>query len=57
MDPIESISIDGDLTFRIMEEAQARGHRLFYYTPDRLAYDEGRLTARGWPVEMRQGEG
>ena len=37
MDPIERINISADSTFRIMEEAQARGHRLFYYTPDRLA--------------------
>ena len=41
MDPIERINIDADSTFRIMEEAQARGHRLFYYTPDRLASTRG----------------
>ncbi len=57
MDPIQSINIDGDSTFRIMEEAQARGHRLFYYTPDRLAFDEGRVTARGWPIEVRRVKG
>ena len=54
MDPIERISIAADSTFRIMEEAQARGHRLFYYTPDRLALDDGRVTARGCPVEVRR---
>ena len=57
MDPIERISIAADSTFRIMEEAQARGHRLFYYTPDRLALDDGRVTARGWPVEVRREAG
>jgi glutathione synthase len=57
MDPIDRININADSTFRIMEEAQARGHRLFYYTPDRLALDEGRVTARGWPVEVRRVEG
>ena len=57
MDPIERIDIAADSTFRIMEEAQARGHRLFYYTPDRLALDEGRVTARGWPVEVRRVKG
>jgi glutathione synthase len=57
MDPIERINITADSTFRIMEEAQARGHRLFYYTPDRLALDEGRVTARGWPVEVRREKG
>ncbi len=57
MDPIERINIAADSTFRIMEEAQARGHRLFYYTPDRLALDDGRVTARGWPVEVRRQRG
>jgi glutathione synthase len=57
MDPIERISIAADSTFRIMEEAQARGHALFYYTPDRLALDDGRVTARGWPVEVRREAG
>ena len=57
MDPIERINIAANSTFRIMEEAQARGHRLFYYTPDRLALDEGRVTARGWPVEVRRVKG
>lgn len=57
MDPIDRINIAADSTFRIMEEAQARGHELFYYTPDRLALDEGRVTARGWPVEVRREAG
>jgi glutathione synthase len=57
MDPIQSIDIAADSTFRIMEEAQARGHRLSYYTPDRLAFDEGRLVARGWEVEVRRVRG
>jgi len=57
MDPIGPINIDADSTFRIMEEAQARGHTLFYYTPDKLAYQEGRVTARGWPVTVRRVHG
>ena len=57
MDPIDRINIAADSTFRIMEEAQVRGHRLFYYTPDRLALDDGRVTARGWPVEVRRVKG
>ena len=57
MDPIQNINIAADSTFRIMEEAQARGHRLFYYTPDQLSLDEGRVTARGWPVEVRRVKG
>ncbi|HBN30928.1 MAG TPA: glutathione synthase, partial [Rhodobacteraceae bacterium] len=33
MDPIDAININADSSFRIAEEAQARGHSLFYYTP------------------------
>ncbi|MDE3029239.1 MAG: glutathione synthase, partial [Paracoccaceae bacterium] len=57
MDPIGSVNIDGDSTFRIAEEAQKRGHSLFYYSPDRLAFREGRITARGWPIEVRRVKG
>jgi glutathione synthase len=57
MDPIGAVNIDGDSTFRIALEAQARGHTLFYYTPDRLAFDEGRVVARGWPIEVRREKG
>ncbi|MBT4568609.1 MAG: glutathione synthase [Marinovum sp.] len=54
MDPIGPIDIAADSTFRLAEEAQARGHELFYYTPDQLAYQEGRLTARGWPLKVQR---
>jgi glutathione synthase len=37
MDPIERINIRGDSTFALLLEAQKRGHRLSYYTPDKLA--------------------
>ena len=57
MDPIGSVNRDGDSTFRIALEAQARGHTLFFYTPDKLAFDEGRVTARGWPIELRREKG
>ncbi|MEY3306135.1 MAG: hypothetical protein RLZZ413_173 [Pseudomonadota bacterium] len=57
MDPIGSVNIDGDSTFRIALEAQARGHTLFFYTPDKLAFDEGRVTARGFPIELRREKG
>ncbi len=57
MDPIERIDIDADSTFRIAEEAQERGHELFYFTPDRLAYQQGRVTARGWPLRLRRERG
>ena len=54
MDPIGPIDINADSTFRLAEEAQARGHELFYYTPDKLAYDQGRITARGWPLRVQR---
>ncbi|HKL45719.1 MAG TPA: glutathione synthase [Roseovarius sp.] len=57
MDPIAPVDIDADSTFRIAEEAQARGHELFYYMPDALAYVEGRVTARGCPLEVRRIKG
>lgn len=57
MDPIEAVNINADSTFRIAEEAQARGHELFYYTPDRLMFREGRVLARGWPFSVQRVEG
>ena len=54
MDPIDAIDITADSSFRIAEEAQARGHELFYYTPDKLAFQSGRVTARGWPLKVRR---
>ena len=57
MDPIGPIDINADSTFRIAEEAQARGHSLFYYTPDKIAYDQGRVTARGWPLTVQRVKG
>jgi glutathione synthase len=54
MDPIGSVNIDADSTFRIAVEAQARGHSLFFYTPDKLAFVEGRVVARGFPIELRR---
>ncbi len=57
MDPIGSVNIDADSTFRIGLEAQARGHTLFFYTPDRLAFREGRVVAQGFPVELRRETG
>ena len=54
MDPIGPIDINADSTFRLAEEAQARGAELFYYTPDRLAWQNNRITARGWPLSVRR---
>ncbi len=58
MDPIQTVNINADSTFRIAEEAQARGHELFFYTPDHLAFQEGKVTARGqnFTVQRVQGQ-
>ncbi len=45
MDPIERINIKGDSTFALLLEAEKRGHRLSYYTPDRLALLDGEVFA------------
>ena len=50
MDPIELVDINADSTFRIMEEAQLRGHELYYYNPEQLAFEECQITAHGWPI-------
>ncbi len=54
MDPIEGVDINADSSFRIAIEAQERGHELFYYSPDMLAYDEGCVTARGHRMTLRR---
>ena len=52
MDPIAKISLAGDTSFALMETAQARGHLLFYYTPEQLYYREGRVRARMQPIRV-----
>src|SRR6476469_3759099 len=53
MDPIERINIRGDSTFALLLEAQARAHRLAYYTPDRLALRDGKVSATVQALEVR----
>jgi glutathione synthase len=67
MDPLESINIDGDSTFALMLEAQARGHALWHYEVRNLALREGkrselrrtveRLTATARPVKVQRQHG
>jgi len=69
MDPMEPINIDGDSTFALMLEAQARGHMLWHYEVRHLALREGRrgdghspggarilerLTALARPVQVQR---
>jgi glutathione synthase len=57
MDPIERINIRGDSTFALLLEAQRRGHPLSYYTPDRLALADGKLSAAVGPLAVRDTPG
>jgi glutathione synthase len=57
MDPIERINIRGDSTFALLLEAQARGHQLSYYTPDRLAQRQDRVFATVRPLQVRDTAG
>ena len=39
MDDIFSINIKTDTTFLMLQEAQIRGHEIFYYTPETIFLD------------------
>jgi glutathione synthase len=52
MDPIDTINIDADSTFALALEAQARGHALYHYLPQALTLRNGRVYARGRPLEV-----
>jgi len=57
MDPIQRISIKGDSTFALLLEAQKRGYKLAYYTPDRLALLNGRVFAQIESLSVRDTAG
>ena len=54
MDPMESISIEGDSTFAIMLGAQARGHALYHYAAGDLSWADGRLWTEAHPVSVQR---
>ncbi|MDE2445137.1 MAG: glutathione synthase [Alphaproteobacteria bacterium] len=56
-DPIELFNIEGDSTFAMMLEAQARGHSLFYYHVKTLAYCNSKLSAEGHDVTVQDVKG
>jgi glutathione synthase len=57
MDPIERIRIAGDSTFALLLEAQARGHHILYYTPDRLRFTGSRVEAMAEPLSVKDVQG
>jgi len=54
MDPIENVNINADSTFRIIEEAQNRGHELYYYLPTSLSYQDLKVRARVNPIKVQR---
>jgi glutathione synthase len=57
MDPMESINIDGDSSFALMLEAQARGHKLWHYHVRHLSMKAGEVTAWAHPVTVKRERG
>ncbi|MEM9063386.1 MAG: glutathione synthase [Pseudomonadota bacterium] len=57
MDPIGSVDIHADSTFRLALEAEARGHSLFYYHVEDLRWLNGRVMASGHDLTVRKVEG
>ena len=57
MDHVSGISIAGDSTFAMSLEAQARGYKLFHYTPDKLTMRDGRIYASVEPMILRDVKG
>jgi glutathione synthase len=57
MDPIAQINVRSDSGFALLLEAQRRGHRLLYYTPDKLAMVDGRVFSTVRPLDVRDDEG
>ncbi len=57
MDHISTINMTGDTGFALMLEAQARGHSLYHYTPDRLAMRGEDVFCHLEPVEVRDEKG
>jgi glutathione synthase len=57
MDPIARINIRGDSTFALLLEAQKRGHRLCYYTPDKLSLKGKDVAAPVQPLSVRDQDG
>ncbi|MDE3060464.1 MAG: glutathione synthase [Pseudomonadota bacterium] len=53
MDPIASIKPQTDSTLLLGIEAQRRGYEVYYYTPDKLAYYNGAVTAQAHRITLR----
>ena len=57
MDHISTVHIGGDSTFALGLEAQARGHQLFHWEPNRLQMRDGIVRAQIEEMSLRDKEG
>ena len=57
MDPIGSVDINADSTFRLALEAATRGHELFYYHVEDLVWHQGQVRATGHDLTVRAVQG
>jgi len=57
MDHVGSIDINGDSTFVLALEAQARGYTLYHYGPENLSFDQGRVVAMAEEMTVRREHG
>jgi glutathione synthase len=53
MDPIETMVVARDTSLALMIEAQARGHEVWWFTPNDLFFDVDHVRARARRVEVR----
>lgn len=57
MDPLDGIDINGDSSFALGLEAQARGHTLYHYLPRDLSFEDGDVWASARRMTLRREEG
>ena len=55
MDPMSTVTMDGDSTFALMLEAQRRGHALWHYEVRHMTLQHGkRLVAKAHPIRVQR---
>ena len=54
MDPVDYMDINADSTFRLAEEAQNRGHDLYFYTPNDLTFNRGKVAAKVHSINLKR---
>jgi len=52
MDPIETMIVNHDTSLALMVEAQARGHELWWFSPNDIFYETGTVKARARRVSV-----